>query len=298
MCHVRRALSLAITIVSAVMVIACGGSPNQPGPPVIQPPPIIIPPSNNPPVIDSIAVQGTRRNEPPNFADIAEIVDVTAQVRDDETAVAQLQYNWTATAGTFTGTGARVSWQAPATTTTPMTVTLTLDVVERYNTTQEHRVSKTATVDLHNSSKEIGDMSVRFLTEFSKPQTNKDWRDIMRDFNAARCPQPGEVDDERDQVVNHYENFFMHNYRIDPARVTLDFGGSCSYPPPPAVKRGDACAAVSVMWDSTNNKTKARLTTVGTDYLPATYSAADRRWWLCASYFQGASSLGHSFYSR
>jgi hypothetical protein len=170
MCDVRRA-RWTFAVAVGLFTIACGGPPNQPGPIVNRRPPVDDLP-NNAPVIDSISVQGTKRNEPASFADVSEVVNVVAIVKDDETAVDQMQYNWTATAGAFTGTAARVSWQAPATATTPGTVTLMLELVERYGTNQEHRVSKTATVELHNSPKEVGDMAVRFLTDFSKPQTN------------------------------------------------------------------------------------------------------------------------------
>ena len=72
-------------------------------------------------------------------------------------------------------------------------------------------------------------MSRRFLTEFSKTQTNRDWQDIMKDFKREACPVPREYDDERDQVVNHYSNFTMHNYDIGPAEVGVGFGGTCAY---------------------------------------------------------------------
>ena len=68
--------------------------------------------------------------------------------------------------------------------------------------------------------KEVGDMSERFLTEFSKPQSNKSWQDIMRDFKASACPDPREVDGERDDVIRHYSNFFMNSYQISAAQVT------------------------------------------------------------------------------
>lgn len=291
-------MSRIVMAALVAVVSACGGSPKQPGPtPIPQPPPVIIPPANNAPAIESISVQGTRRNQPANFADTGETVPVTAVVKDDETAADQLQYNWTATMGSFTGTGARVSWVAPATAATPLTVVLTLEVVERYNTSQEHRITKTASVDLHNSAKEIGDMSVRFLTEFSKPQTNKDWRDIMRDFKASACPRPSEIDAERADVERHYTNFFMHNFRVDPAAVTVGFGATCAYPPPFG-QPGDACSAVAVLWDSTDLTNKTRKTTVGVDHMSAAFSTVDKRWYLCSSYFQGANTLGHAFYSR
>lgn len=285
-----RSLALTIAIVSA----ACGDGPTKPDPIVDPPPPPPPPPVNNSaPVISSITVQGTGRNEPANFADVGETVPVTAAVTDVETNVDLLQYNWTATLGSFTGTGSRVSWVAPAAA-TQATVTITLEIVERFGTNQENRVTKTATVALHDNAKEVGDMAVRFLTEFSKPQTNKDWRDIMRDFKASACPDPGEIDNERNDVVNHYSNFRMNDYRIDSPRVTTNFGGTCPW----AGAKGDACAAVGVRWNSTNTTTNVTATTIGIDHVSAAFSVTDNRWWLCSSYFQPTTSLGHSFYLR
>jgi hypothetical protein len=280
---------LALTVVA----LACGGDPpNNPGPINPSPPPV----NNTAPVITSITVQGTRRNEPANFADVGETVPVTAAVTDAETNVDLLQYNWTATLGTFTGTGARVSWVAPATVGQPTAVTITLEVVERFGTNQQNTVSRTATVALHDSIKEVGDMSVRFLTEFSRPQFNQDVNDIMRDFKASVCPVPGEVTGEADQVRNHFQNFVMLNYDIQPARVTVDFGGTCIDGFGPL--RGDACAAVPVMWNSTDRRDNTTSTTRGTDYLTAMFVAAENRWWLCSSRFPPSPTLGNRFYLR
>ena len=83
--------ALAAAMVAAALCNACGGSPSSPTPPVTQPP--VVPPSapaNNLPVIDSIALRGTRPSEPPNFADLGETIAVVAKVRDDETPVEQL----------------------------------------------------------------------------------------------------------------------------------------------------------------------------------------------------------------
>ena len=59
-------------------------------------------------------MQGTRAKKPASFADVGESVQVTAAVQDDETPIGQLQFNWSAPVGTFSGTGATVTWQAPA----------------------------------------------------------------------------------------------------------------------------------------------------------------------------------------
>jgi hypothetical protein len=281
-------------MLAALMATGCGDSPTRPEPPPPPPPP---PPVNNtPPTITSITVQGSRRNEPANLADLSEAVPVSAVVTDPETAVDLLQYNWTATLGSFAGTGARVTWVAPTAAVTPATVTVTLEVVERFGTNQENKVSRTATVALHDSVTEVSNMSVRFLTEFSKPQDNKNINDIMRDFKASVCPVPGEVTDEQTQVQNHYQNFYMHSYFIQPVRVTVDFGGTCIDGFGPL--RGDACSAVSVMWDSTDLRNNNRSVTRGIDYLTAMFVAAENRWWLCSSRLPPTPLIGNRFYLR
>jgi hypothetical protein len=172
---------------------------------------------------------------------------------------------------------------------------LTLRVVERYGASEalRHEVTGTHAIALHDSVREVGDMTRRFLTEFSKPQTNRDWRDVMRDFSAERCPDPRHVESEREDVVRHYTHFVMHNYTVGPARVTVKFGGSCAFRNRP----GDACASARVSWDSTDTRTGTRGQTGGIDHVAAAYSVTDSRWWLCSSDFQGTSTLGHAFYS-
>jgi phosphatidylserine/phosphatidylglycerophosphate/cardiolipin synthase-like enzyme len=86
----------------------------------------------------------------------------------------------------------------------------------------------------------------------------------------------------------------MNDYRVDPAKVTTNFGGTCPW----AGAKGDACAAVAVRWNSTNTTTKVTATTIGIDHVSAAFSTAENRWWLCSSYFQPTTSLGHAFYVR
>jgi hypothetical protein len=293
----RRLLARAAVVCTLLLIAACSDSPAGPTPPPDTQPPPPPPPTNTAPVIESIAVQGTRWNEPPNFADLSESVDVTAVVRDQETTVEQFQYVWTATTGTFSGTGAHVSWQAPAAFATPASVTLTLEVVERYGTNLENRVNRTATLSLHDSVKEVGDMSRQFLLDFS--DTNiKDASYIMRNFGGVgTCPQPNEVSDERAQVTNHYMNFRMLDYRVGTPTVSVNFGGSCPF----RFKSGDACAVLPVYWHSFNMSENKPERVEGDDIIAAAYSKVDTRWWLCASDFDGRSLLAgstRSFYIR
>lgn len=280
-------LRAALAIVAVLTLISCGDSPTAPAP--VVPPPAPSPtPVNLAPTIEAISVQGERPRQPASFADLSETVNVSATVRDPETTIDQLQYNWTATAGTFTGTGARVRWQAPAAAQTPALVTLTLEVVERYGASLEHRVRQTTDVRLHDSVKEVGDMARQFLLDFSNTDL-KDASVVMRNFGgAATCPQPNEITSERADVINHYSNFRMMNFRIGPAAVAVNFGGVCQF----RGKLGDACASVPVYWDSVDLRTNTRGAVEGPDILAATYSSADARWWLCSSDFDGRSVSG------
>jgi len=281
----------------AFSLAACGGDnrpPTQPPPP--PPPPVNLdPPANTAPAIDGITALGRRPKEPARFADVRETIDVTATVRDPETPIEELTYQWSATAGTFTGTGRAVTWTAPDTVMQP-TVTITLKVIEAYGHPGQAKIfsqetTGTVTISLHDSIKELADMAGRFLTEFSKPQTNQDWRDIMRDFNAAVCPTPSLVEEEKDDVVRNYTYYEMHTYAIWPATVVTNFGGTCLRD-----RQGDACISVPARWDSTDTRTKQRGVAEGVDHLSAVYSPAQSRWWLCSSDWVPTGTLGYSFY--
>jgi len=256
-------------------------------------------PPNVAPAISSITARGSRPGQPENFADLDETINVTATVTDPETAADQLEYHWTATLGTFSGTGATVTWKAPASAPeTPTQVTITLRVVERYGTGGifQQEVTGTRALALHDSVREIGGMAVRFLEEFSKPETNTDWRDVMRDFSTEQCPEREHVDDEQGDVENHIANFKMHAYTIGAPTVWFNFGLGCVF----IVNRfrpGDACVSVPTNWDSTDKRNGVQFNTIGIDYLSAAYSRSESRWWLCSSDFDHTGELGHAFYS-
>jgi len=286
-----RWCGLLVAGAGALIMAACGSAPSSPSPPtgggggVVTPPP-----ANNPPTIASIAVQGTRAKEPANFADVNEAVTVTAFVADDETPVAQLQFNWTAPVGTFSGSGPIVTWQAPASASTPMDVEIALQVVERYGTapnTFEHKVSGSATLSLHNSPKELGDMSRQFLLDFSDSNI-RDIASILRNF------QPGcyGTADETAQVTENRRRYKITDSSVGDATTTVNFGGLCPYGP----KKGDACTAVPVFWQSMDldhGGTTERVR--GTDWLASLYVPAQKRWWLCDSSFDGQKAFGSTF---
>src|SRR5512141_771008 len=133
----RRTSALIVaSVCAAILIAACGGSPNVPSP-TVQPQqftsqPVAPAPSNSPTVIDSVSAKGRRSREPANFADLAEAIDLTANVHDDETPVEELEFQWSSPVGTFEGSGPKVTWRAPDDASTPLPVAIFLKVVEKY----------------------------------------------------------------------------------------------------------------------------------------------------------------------
>jgi hypothetical protein len=275
----RRLSVLSGTVLLSFGIAACGGSPMAPPPP---PPP---PPVNTIPKITTIGIQGSRAGEPPNFADLGESVAVRAEVQDDETPVAQLQYLWTASVGTFSGSGASVTWQAPPIQPqAPVDVTIQLEVVERYGPpsaplANEHHVVQSVNLRLHDSVTEVGDMARQFLLDFADSSIH-DVAYVMRNF------EPGcyGTQDETDQVALQRQQFRMVSSFVGPASVKVNFGGVCPY----RARPGDACSQVPVVFDSIdiiNNRhgPPAR----GTDQVAAVYVRSRTAWRLCDSQLNG-----------
>ena len=297
---VGRVAGLAcVCVVLSALVNGCGGSPSAPTPPPVTQPPVVTPPANNLPVIDSITLVGTRPQEPANFADLSETIAVRAKVHDDETAVEQLEYQWSATAGTFSGTGANVTWQAPAT--TPGEVTFTLKVVEKYGPASNpqgfsHEVSGTAALSLHDSVKEVGDLARQFLNDFSDSNI-RDTRFILRNFDNTTPACIAGHDSEFDDVERNRVNYKITSSFVGAANVTVRFSTLC-----PFRERGaDACALVPVDWRSlrlTDNDFPGGTPkggsehAFGIDQVTAVYLTSQKKWALCESDFNGANDLG------
>jgi len=244
--------------------------------------------NNDPPVIQSVAARGSKPNEPPEFADLSEEIDVTATVTDKETPADRLVYEWTGTDGAFSGTGPTVKWRAPASGSTPFVANLKLTVVDRFQTTDgsglpitfEHRVEKTFTVKVHDSVKEVGGMATLFLENFSKSSVPVD--EVMKDFLVGCYGTAA----ERQDVIDDRENFTRTAYSVGPASVKVNFGGVCAFRNRP----GDACSDTSVQWTAVTNATGKTGSTEGIDQVAAVYRQG--RWWLCDSQYNPKSSSG------
>ena len=199
------------------------------------------------PVISAIAVRGSKPREPAQFADLDETVQVSATVTDAETPASQLTFSWSSDAGAFSGSGSNVTWTAPHTFATPANMTLTLTVVERFQTTNsaglavmgENQVKGTTTVRLHNSSKEVGDLAVDFLTTFSQ---QLDPAIVMRSFTTACGGTAAELAD----VQHNQVDFTISSWKVGVPDTTVPFTGHCVF----RNRSGDACAEVPAEWHS------------------------------------------------
>jgi hypothetical protein len=263
-------LALCPALLSLTFVVVGCSSDSGIGP--SDPPP----PNNALPVVTSILVKGILAREPAQYATVGETVNVTATVTDAETPINQLTYEWSSSAGgTFGPNAATTTWTAPATVpgTTPVNATLTLTVTERVDATHNNRATATSVVNLHNSAKEVGDLAVLFLEEFSK-QLPVDT--VMRNFTTA-CPEAAA---ERMDVAKSNAEFEIQRYSVDSKHSTsVPFAGTC-----PFVGRsptGDACALVNVSWTARNKSTGTVGTNSGIDQVTALLE--NGAWKLCAS---------------
>ena len=218
---------------------------------------------------------------------------VSVEVTDAESPISALKFNWSASAGTFSGSGRQVTWNAPASVPVPSTVTLNLEVVEPFTyqgRNVENKVAGSTTVSLHNSTKEVGDMARQFLLDFSDSSI-KDLPTIMRNFEPT-CPG---TTDETYQVSINRRLFNILSSSIGESAVTLKFGGTCPF----RNRAADACVQISAYWKSafvsdnpeSNNKIGDITEASGTDQLTAFYYRNQRRWRLCDSDFNGTHTL-------
>jgi hypothetical protein len=246
-----------------------------------------VPGPNPPPVITSLVAQSTRTNAPSNFADVGEEIAVTATVQDAETPASRLTFEWSADGGTFTGTGASVRWRAPAGVAVPAQLKLTVKVTEPTDGASQS-VSSTVTVRVHDSIKEISDLSVQFLLDFSDSKLAPEY--VIRNFYAG-CPGRNS---ELSDVQNNRKNYIINSYKIGtPTSATVNFGGTCPFRGRTGV---DGCVQTPVEWHATYIPTGLTETSVGTDQTTAVYR--ESRWWLCDSDFNGTTTRPFSTFIR
>ena len=242
---------------------------------------------NAPPVVTSLVARSSRANAPVNFADLGEEIVVTATVQDAETAVSQLVFEWSADGGTFTGTGASVRWRAPTGIAVPAQLKITVKVTEPVGGTSQS-VSSTVTVRVHDSIKEISDLSVQFLLDFSDQKNSAEY--VVRNFYTGCAGRNEELQD----VQNNRLYYTITSYKIGtPTSATVNFGGTCPYQNKTGV---DGCVQTPAEWKAIDKRTGLSETSIGTDQTTAVYR--ESRWWLCDSNFNGTTTRPFSSFIR
>ncbi len=259
-------------LVLGLFVAACGGgsSPTGPTPPPPAPPPVVTPPT-----ITGLTISATR-------VEVDTAVTVTVAVTDAEKAPADLTYVWSAPVGTFTGTGASVTWTLPKdAAATPRDVVLTVTVVEPYQVleagqlvTREHRISRDApSIRVHDSTAEISKMVRTFLVDyFGNINLSPDACLVDFSTNRSLCPtgRDAEHSDLADNRAN-YANVSEVQVRVD--SVELNAGRTFAWISAPCLFRSQ-------------KKNGDREAFAGNCELTAVYDAG--RWWLCDSFFRNA----------
>lgn len=244
----------------------------------------VAPSPNTLPVIVSLAVQGTRPEQPANYADLGEELVLTAVVQDAETPISQLEYEWSAGGGIFTGTGPVVRWRAPAVMTTPAQLSISLKVTEVIAVAGggegaaaiTQSVTATTTVRVHDSLKEVRTIADQFLLDFSISSVAP--AHVVRNFWDG-CP--GKADELVD-VQRNRDTYLINSYQISsPTYLVVSFKGTCPF----RQRKGDACVQTPVVWRATDKGTGKTETATGLAQTSAVYR--DSRWWLCDSDFDG-----------
>jgi hypothetical protein len=267
----RRALWFAV-LTAVVVNGSCGGSPMSPGPATpIAPPPAVV---NTPPVIESIVASASR-------AEVDSDVTITATVRDAETPVAQLRYEWKADAGTFTGEGASVKWRAPKGTPTPADYTIRLTITETYGPanavggSQQNIVNGTSPViRLHDSPKELGDLALGFLGDFANSSVSPST--CVRDF-SDNCPgkaaEKSDIESNREHFTILGSSLRLQNVRVGTTGTTADMSVACSFTSRIIkCEPGDKACVVGNVGTGAGDCT-----------LTGVYE--QQRWWLCESHY-------------
>ncbi len=265
--------------VTGFVFAGCGGSSNSPTP--VTPPSSSGGPSSGPsvnlaPVVESIVSSAER-------VEVDNEVTLTASVKDQETPVEKLTFEWKASAGTFSGDGPSVKWRAPKDIKTPADYEISVIVTEAYgvpdSTGKRQQNVTTATgpsVRVHDSPKELGDMSVQFLTNFANSSVSTST--CLRDFTDS-CK--GKLD-ERDDIDANRLHYEILNSSLTLRSVTVASNGL-------SANMTVACSFTSRIKACDPDDKTCKVGDVGTargDCL-LTGKYENRRWWLCDSHFAG-----------
>lgn len=266
-----RLSDVRLAIAAMFLAVGCGGSSPTVVPTTSTPTPPAPPPAvDEPPVIDGIRVT-------PSPAEFRTNITVEATVHDKETPNERLKFEWSASIGTFTGSGSRVTWRLdqPPLKNSPVTVQITLKVSEDLPGGNTQSTSSLVSFTLNDSYKEAIDLANTFLADFTTYTASPEF--VVRNF-ADSCR--GKWDELRNVQVNR-QLFVIDRAKSFWAIKSVTFDGN----PPASKPFGNVqapCTFVSLV--KATGKTE---TAVGTCSLDAFYDKD--RWLLCDSHFNGTS---------
>jgi hypothetical protein len=258
-----RGWASGAALCAVLLALSCGGSPSQPTPP---PPP---PPPNNPPTIESVTAASNR-------VEVGDGVALTAKVTDAETPVDSLTYEWKGSVnGTFTGTGAQVTWRPAAGVTTPVEAELTVTVIERYAArvgsaveARENKASSSTKVHVNDSLAETIALGLQFLNDFGVSANSPEY--CVRNFTDSCRGKAEELSD----ISFDRSNYVIVRYDVHVDRVEFNGAKTVAYIYAPCTFVSQRKATGAVLPPST-----------GVCAMTAVYEPY--RWWLCTSSFCG-----------
>ena len=186
----------------------------------------------------------------------------------------------------FTGEGATVRWRAPKGATTPADYAVRLTVTETYGASQQNVVNATSPViRLHDSTKELGDLALRFLGDFANSSVSPST--CVREFSdscAGKAARKTDVERNREHLTIVNSSLRLQDVRVASSGMTGDMRVACTFTSRiDKCESGTACVVGSVG------------TVVGDCVLTSVYE--QQRWWLCTSNFVNGVNVPLAFRS-
>jgi hypothetical protein len=272
-------------VLTGLLLAACGGS-NGPTPVPSQPP---SPPAgggsvNLAPVIDAIALSSER-------TEVDGEITLAASVKDEETPIEQLKFEWKADGGTFSGEGASVKWRAPKDIKTPADYTVGLTVTETYGAPdsagvrpQNVATGTSPAIRVHNSPKELGDMSLLFLANFANSDVSTST--CLHDFSDScrgKAEEKSDIDINRAYYHILSSSLELKSVSIGSNRSTANMTVACAF-----TSRIVNCSATDP-YAPACNMVGSTESVRGDCNLTGIYE--QKRWWLCDSRFASKGVL-------
>lgn len=227
---------------------------------------------NNAPRILALTVSTDR-------VEVGEEVTLTVNVADDESAADALSYEWTAPAGSITGTGRIVRWRAPTGGSVPTNYRISVVVVDKYSAGPpplEHRVSgQSQPVYVDDSPRTVETMAVQFLNEFGDNDLSPEY--CVRNFSDT-CSGKRR---EREDIADVRAGFTVQQVKLGTPRVTVNS------------TRTNATVRVECAFTSFDKAKKTTVVAAGTCEL--TLVNQSYRWWLCDSSMHDRNTAALTF---